>query len=512
MADSISFGRFRTLGVVSVLVVGALVAAACSSGESSSSAPGPVDGGVLRLGIERPQQWRPIDASSVVQSELIAADLLFDGLSAWDAEAELAVPSLATSWSVDDAQQRWTFQLRSGATFSEGLPLTAGDVVATIEADKVADPSLLAAVAAVSAPSPDVVQIDLAIPMASLPELLASPRLGIVPSAASGTSVAAAGSLPYTSGPFQVEIGATDQLVVLSAAAGADLHLDGIELHLYDDEGAAYAGLEGGQVDWALVPGDVASDQVDGLDVAPFPAELFYGMNLADPVFADARFRQAVVRAVDRDAIATAVYGSALAPLSGVIVDGVAGHRDDACAGECSYDPAASRALVAEAFPGATPPALSIDFDDGTTERAVAQSIADDLAAVGITATLRPHSPEEYATFVASGQAQLFRFGWAGAYPSADAYLEALFRSTSSDDVTRLQDPAVDTLLDQARTTADPAARGDVFAEADAAVMAQFPLVPIGQYESRWVAGPTVNDLRLDITGSFRVSDVWLEQ
>ncbi len=505
--------RRPATGVVAALV---LVLAACTSGGSgsSSSSREPIEGGVLRLGLEQVGQWRPLDARAVPQSELVVADLLFDGLTRWDAEAEVAVPALADEWTVDATGLAWTFHLRPGATFSDGSALTAADVVATLQAAAAADASLLPSFSAASAVAADQVRIDLSAPLASLPEVLSVPRLGVVPAAAVGTAVGEAAALPATSGPFRVDpaVAPTAALVTLVRAEGATARLDGVELHLFADETAAYDSYRVGDVGWALVPSDV--DPADATDVegAPLPAELFYGMNLADPSLADVRFREAIVRAVDPEAISAAAYSSGLEPLAGVVVDGVAGHQDDACGGRCSYDPEASRALVAEVFGAEAPPALAIDFDEGVTERVVAQTIADQLAAVGITATLRPHAPEEYATFVASGGAQLFRLGWTGAFPSAGAYLEPLFRSTSADDVTNLADPAVDAVLDQARTEADPGERGERYAEAERLVMAKLPLVPIGQYQSRWVTAVGVEGLALDITGSFDIAEVWLSR
>ena len=92
--------RRRGLGTAAVLCTLGLLAAACSddskpktqssgsSGSSSATAPGsgsdaePQPGGTLRVGIQRPRSLDPAAASPGSQSELLVADLLFDGLSA----------------------------------------------------------------------------------------------------------------------------------------------------------------------------------------------------------------------------------------------------------------------------------------------------------------------------------------------------------------------------------------------------------------------------------------------
>jgi peptide/nickel transport system substrate-binding protein len=53
-------------------------------------------------------------------------------------------PELASSWKVDRAGKRITFQIRPGLTFSDGTPLTADDVAETMRI--VVDPKLHAPV------------------------------------------------------------------------------------------------------------------------------------------------------------------------------------------------------------------------------------------------------------------------------------------------------------------------------------------------------------------------------
>ena len=84
----------------------------------------------------------------------------------------------------------------------------------------------------------------------------------------------------------------------------------------------------------------------------PYLGQLFYGFNLKNPKFADVRFREAIVRAIDRDAIVRAIYGAAAQRLDGLVPDGVPGFQPDACGERCGYDPERAQALVAEVFGG----------------------------------------------------------------------------------------------------------------------------------------------------------------
>ena len=59
-------------------------------------------------------------------------DLLYDGLVTID-DNYLPQPNLAESWETNSNGNTWTFHLRQNVTFSNGEPLTAKDVVATLQ-------------------------------------------------------------------------------------------------------------------------------------------------------------------------------------------------------------------------------------------------------------------------------------------------------------------------------------------------------------------------------------------
>jgi peptide/nickel transport system substrate-binding protein len=62
----------------------------------------------------------------------VRASLLFDTLVWRDAASE-TIPWLATDWSLSDDGLAWTFTLRDGVRWQDGQPLTADDVVFSIE-------------------------------------------------------------------------------------------------------------------------------------------------------------------------------------------------------------------------------------------------------------------------------------------------------------------------------------------------------------------------------------------
>jgi oligopeptide transport system substrate-binding protein len=518
---------------VGVAVVAALVAASCSKkGGSPEDDARPAD--AFRAAIVRPATLDPAKARTV--DELLVADQLFDSLAAYDPKTLEPVPSLAASWTASEDQLHWDFTLRSNARFSDGAPVTAADVKASLEraarkgsGSSVADLLELVTgyqawavdgtateLAGVVAASESLVRIDLDTPWSVLPSALASPAFGVVPKAV----VDAGGEVPsspelVTSGPFVVSSGSlSEDVLTLTPATGVSTRSKRLELRLFDDKAAAYDAMVAGRADWSEVPPDrigEAAKRFGRSRFKPYVAELFYAFNLRDPKYADVRVREAIVRAIDREAILSEVYDGAVRPADGLVVEGLAGHQADPCAGRCTFNVTRSKALLAElAAEGVAVPEVQIDFEDDVTQTAVATTMQKQLAEVGITAALRPKPLAEYQQFAVSGSQELFRLGWIAPYPSADAVLAPLFSSTSPNNLTGFSSTEVDDALRSARSSGDASARTAQYQTAEKAILAALPIIPIGQFEIQSVASERVRGLTVTSAGSFDGRRVWV--
>jgi ABC-type transport system substrate-binding protein len=184
----------------------------------------------------------------------------------------------------------------------------------------------------------------------------------------------------------------------------------------------------------------------------------------------------------------------------------------------CEHDPERAEVLLEEAFPDGKIPTVSIDFDEGAPQDAIAERISEDLEDVGIPTELRPRpfevpagaEGEDYQTFVASGEQQLFRLGWIGAFPSPEAYLSPLFTSNAPDNVIGFSNEGVDKLLNDARATLDRDARLELYRQAEGAVMARVLIIPLVQFQTHLVVSPRVQGLQVTVAGTFDPSSVWL--
>ncbi len=520
--------RRRPAGVVLLAVL-----AACSGGGEPAAVrrggdePPP---GVLRVGIERPQSLDPAQART--PSELLVADQLFDGLTTYDPETLAVLPALAVSWKASADQKRWDFTLRPGATFANFRNITPADVKYTL--DRIAKKGSSSPAAAqldsvagfralnvegkgeslsgVTAPAADVVRIELDQPLSSLPAVLGHPTFGIVPRESVTAESPGFAVQPIGSGPFLLQT-RTDELLHLVPAPGTpNLPLRAVDFHLQDDAAASYDAFLAGRLDWTSVPPDRVEQVAERQGPSgsrPYLGELFYGFNLKNPKYADVRFRQAIVAAIDREAIVRVVYGPSAKVLRGLIPEGVPGAQADACAERCRRDVVRARDLLSQAFPAGKPvPEVQIDFDDDGTQRAVAQAIQANLQEAGIPSALRPHTYADYLRFAISGQQELFRLGWIGAYPSADAFLTPLFQTGLRDNITGFTSTPVDNTLKNGRAEADETKRIGAYQAAEKLVLDQMPIMPLAQFQFQSVSADRVSGLVVSGLGTFDATKV----
>ena len=174
-----------------------------------------------------------------------------------------------------------------------------------------------------TAPAADIVHIDLDQPLSSLPAVLGSPVFGIVPKEVVEALPPAKpfAEQPVGSGPFVVR-SRTASVIHLARAPGSRARLAGVDLVLHSDQTAAYNAFGAAPLDFSPVPLSRVEETRrtrGGAASRPYLAELFYGFNMKSPKFADARFREAIVRAIDRQAIVKDIYKNTVRPIIGVV-------------------------------------------------------------------------------------------------------------------------------------------------------------------------------------------------
>ncbi|MDY7102915.1 MAG: ABC transporter substrate-binding protein [Actinomycetota bacterium] len=510
-------------------------AAAQQRTEPATVLSGPAD--VLRMGVLDPV---PADPAAVTGGRVdadIVADLLYDGLTTVAPGSTEVEPALAESFEASDDGLTWRFRLRQDATFSDGTPVDADDVIASFERVAAGGAESLVALRLESvsgfeefaidettdrltglvAQDPFTVDVNLTEPFADLPALLAGPSFGVAPESVAPGLLLDGTIAPRqlaTSGPMKV-VAVDEDSVVLRPVDPGSVGVASVYLERYTEADAAFDAFVDGELDWAMVPSTRVDEDLSGIGrqaFSDFHAELFYALELENPTFADRRFRRAIVHAVDRDAIVAEVLGEGATALDGVVPGGLSGYRGASCAGVCDHDPDAAERIVNGLYPDGDVPTISVDTLDGDVEEAVAEAVAADLEAVGIPTEVRVLSLPEFEAAKTAGELELYHYGWVGSYPSPDAYLGPNFASTSLDNGVGLASDVVDEALAAARSTEDLTARLARYAGVEEEVLRLSPIVPIAQLKARVALSDRVGGYSPRLDGTFPIEAITIGQ
>lgn len=290
----------------------------------------PAQGGVLTEGIVgAPRFINPLLALSDADRDLTA--LTYAGLMGLDGDGEL-IPVLAESYTVSEDGTQYTFILRENAKFSDGTPVTAEDVVFTVE--KAQDPSLrspeLANWANIRSESVDARTVLFTLPKPYAP-FLVDTTLGILPAdkwrnvPTDEFSFSPLMIQPMGAGPFVVSKVTRDkdggitgiELRASKTFVTGRPYLDSIRVKFYDDTQKLAEAYERGSIESAYgIP-------VAGAVRSPY-SRVFGAFFNSDenPVFAQTAVREALSLAIDRQKIVDQVLGGYATPLTGPVPPG----------------------------------------------------------------------------------------------------------------------------------------------------------------------------------------------
>lgn len=283
---------------------------------------------------------------------------IYEPLLAKDADGTL-LPALAESWEQPD-ETTYVFTLREGVTFSDGSPLTASDVVYSLDTMRTvgAQSATLAMIAEVVAVDEATVQVATHGPSASLLNLLSSRQYPIVSEAwYSAASEQERQAQTMDTGPWVLTAWQDNVSVTLAANDGywdeGLPYADELVFEIVGDETSRAAQLRQGggtQMAWFCDPTQVSSLEAEGFHVGANAAtrSMFMYINAGGPM-ADVRVRQAVSKAMDREQI-TELAMAGRADTSLVVPTGdPAGVAPDATTPNYTRDVEGAKALLAEA-------------------------------------------------------------------------------------------------------------------------------------------------------------------
>ena len=313
------------------------------------------------------------------------------------------VGDLAESWSVSEDKLTWTFNLKQGVKFHNGKELTSADVKATFdralnaEAGGLRTTEIIKMFTAVEAPDPYTVTITTDGPYGPMESLMCNMSLGIMDAdyieqygLDLGTSVEGENG----TGPFKVVSWERDQEIVVERFDdyfGTPAKLQTVVYTVIPEAASRVIALETGEVDVIDKP---TNEDLERLEAdtenftvlrKPTISQRLFRFGCNDPIISNTKVRQAIVYAIDRQAIIDALFTGSAYPSTAPLAPVTFGYSD---LGEIEQDLELAKSLLAEAgYPD------GFDTKIVTTERyqngiELAEIISQQLAEIGINAEI----------------------------------------------------------------------------------------------------------------------------
>ncbi|WP_053204131.1 ABC transporter substrate-binding protein [Jiangella muralis] len=399
-------------------LLGATVLAACSSASTTSrndeEAAEPVRGGSVTIARAADiGSWDP-DTAFTVQS-LQTLPMVMEGLLRPDPEAPSGVSGgLAEEWEVEESGRTITFHLRDGATFSDGSPVTAADVVFSVEQwqQNVGYGPLYASITGATALSDDSVAIELKQPSSVTLSWIGAGASVIVPKDFGGRTREDFYASPVGAGPFMVDEYKPGQTLTMVRNPhyydDERPYLDSITYEIVADANQRLLQYQRGDIDVIeAVPADVADviPESDRYVVHPASTVQSAWFNLQRSPTDDVRFRRAVSFAIDRDAYVDAVYRGFAEVAGAALPQGVEGSAACEC-DDYSFDPERARAELAESGYDGEEIVMLAPGDNPVLNRG-SQIVEQMLEDVGINIALQPVELEVMNDLLMNGEYHL---------------------------------------------------------------------------------------------------------
>jgi len=358
-------------------------------------------------------------------------------------------PGLAQKWEITDAGDHWAvvFHLRSGAKFASGNPLTADDVVFSLQRVIKLNKSpafLLTDIAglkpeSITATDPSTVSINL--PKTASPQAFLSVltfTVGGVVDAKEVKSHDSGGDLgsgwlldhSASSGPYAVDHWTKNAEVLVKANAnyggGAKPTLGAVLVkHVPESTNQQFA-LEKGDADVArnLSPQQItALSGKPGVTIASGDSLLlvYVGMNVKVKPLDDVRVREALRVAIDANGIVKDLLKGNGKNVQGIVPAGLAGYNN---ATPFQQDLDKAKALLKDA--GQDKVALELLVPTGSAPGGVAWAdlaakLQADWAKIGVTVTIKQTTQAELLTSYRAQKGQLVLILWGPDFPDPDA-------------------------------------------------------------------------------------------
>jgi peptide/nickel transport system substrate-binding protein len=452
---------------------------------------------------------------------------IFEGLVANDEQQRL-VPSLAASWrAVNDTT--WEFKLRPEAKFSNGTPFTAKDVaytlcrIPTVENSPSSFTIHTRGIEKIDSPDPHTLVIKTAEPMPLLLNSFAAlgmlsadlygganvvfkpggcENMGTPPKSAEFNDPAKA----VGTGPYKLANYTRGTHVILERNDGywgEKPHWKQVTWRPFTSGGPRVAALLAGDIDMIENPPiqDFEKIKSSGFEIVQgISNRIIYlhmdqfrgdpnwktpGVKGADKnPFLDKRVREAVSKAINRQAIVERIMGGVAQAAGELLPVPLFGTSPDMK--PTPYDPDGAKKLLAAAgYPNGFEVTLGTPNDRYINDEKIAQAVAQMLTRVGIKTGVDAMTASTFFTRRNKYEFSLYLAGWGADTGEMSNSLIALVVTPDAKtgmghtNRGRYSNPEVDALVVEAQRTIDDAKREELLRKASKVAMSDFAVIPL---------------------------------
>lgn len=467
-----------------------------------------------------------------------------DKLTFQDPETREISPWLATDWEINDDATEYVFHLREDVTFSDGTPLDAEVVALNFDHFGLGDQELgLARQEFVS----NYVRSEV-IDDHTVKFVFSAPSPGFLQATSVvGAAIVAKSTaeLPYEqqcqlenlvgTGPFTVSDIVPEREYTLAVREDYDwapevlehqgrAYLDAIHIVVTPEDNVRTGALSSGQAHAirAVQVYDFEALENAGVEIHLAPTNGVnpqFALRAQNPLLADIRVRQALLKGTDTQAIIDTVYQGRFQRATSPLSAGATGYID--LSDELGYDPDEAARLLDEA--GWVPGADGIRVKDGqrlelTTWVAAVFPLnqqLDELVATQwerIGVSLKIETPDQ-ATATA-GQRDPLQLPVAITHVGRvdPDVLKSNFHSGSARNALVSQDAALDALLDELSSLATEQERYAKAAEVQRYLIDNAYTIPLYELPQTYATSPTTHGLSWEPVGRVTFYDTWIQQ
>ncbi|MFA9557560.1 peptide ABC transporter substrate-binding protein [Evansella sp. AB-rgal1] len=464
---------------------------------------------------------------------------VFEGLTRLGKDAAIPEPAMAEDWDVSEDGLVYTFFIRDDAYWTNGEPVTAYDFEFSFK--RLADPETASPAAShsywiagaeafnsgegtaedmlVEAKDEKTLEVTLRYPVDFFLSIVAMPQLFPVHQATAEADPnwhAEANSI-VSNGPFKVTEWAHDDFLVLEKNEDywdADsVEIERVEYVMVNDSNTAFQMYQAGEIHVSAVPADLGADYLDDPDMYLAPRsgiEYQYFHHDLEP-FHNRNIREAFMLAINRQDLVQYVNQSNEPPAYGWVhpeFEHPAGGTWGENVGDYyEFDPERAQELLAlgmeeEGYDELPTVTLSYNTSDlhSTRAQAMQTMIRDNL---GIEIELFNQEWEVFRDRSQEAQFHYFRGSYLGGYNDPinflDNYLPGSGFNRGDWSGDRHQE-YVD-IINASYEEADPIARYDLLAQAEAIIIEEAVINPLYFYTRSYLVNPEVENIITHIVG-----------